>query len=193
MEKNNQMTGIGKLFVISAPSGAGKTTLIKKVLNRFKSLSYSVSHTTRSPRENEKNGLDYFFISPAEFEEKITLNHWLEWAKVHDNYYGTSREFVRNCLEKGQSLILDIDVQGAGQIMDSDMDLVSIFIMPPSLEVLSQRLENRGTDSKEVIARRLENAKSEIVQKDKYKYIVVNNDLNEAIEELCLIFEKEMA
>jgi len=187
------MTRTGKLFVISAPSGAGKTTLVREVLNRFDNLSYSVSHTTRSPRENEINGLDYFFISPGEFEKKIALNHWLEWAKVHENYYGTSKEFVKDSLEKGRSLLMDIDVQGAGQIMDSDMNLVSIFIMPPSFAVLSQRLENRGTDSKEVIAIRLKNAKIEITQKDRYEYLVINDDLDQAIEAICSIFEKEMA
>ena len=187
------MSGIGKLFVISAPSGAGKTTLIKQVLNRFKSLSYSVSHTTRSPRKDEQEGVDYFFITPVEFEQKITLDHWLEWAKVHDNYYGTSKGIIRTCLEKGQSLLLDIDVQGAGQIMRSNPDLVSIFIMPPSFEILSQRLEKRGTDSRQVIAQRLENAKSEIAQKGLYQYVVVNDDLDKAIEELRSIFEKEMA
>ncbi|MCD4719962.1 MAG: guanylate kinase [Desulfobacula sp.] len=187
------MTGMGKLFLISAPSGAGKTTLVRKVLNRFKSLFYSVSHTTRSPRKNEQDSVDYFFISLEEFERKISQDHWLEWAKVHDNYYGTSKKFVRNCLGKGWDLLLDIDIQGARQIMDSDLDLVSIFIMPPSFEILFQRLENRGTDSREVIARRLENAKLEMTQKDMYQYVVVNDDLDEAIEELCSIFEKEIA
>ena len=187
------MTGMGKLFLISAPSGAGKTTLVRKVLNRFKSLFYSVSHTTRSPRKNEQDSVDYFFISLEEFERKISQDHWLEWAKVHDNYYGTSKKFVRNCLGKGWDLLLDIDIQGARQIMDSDLDLVSIFIMPPSFEILFQRLENRGTDSREVIARRLENAKLEMTQKDMYQYVVVNDDLDEAIEELCSIFEKELA
>ena len=187
------MAGTGRLFVVSAPSGAGKTTLTRKVLSRFKDLSYSVSHTTRDPRENEQDGIDYFFISPDEFEQKITLEHWLEWAKVHDDFYGTSKEFVKNTLEKGHSLLLDVDVQGARQIMALDLDLVSIFIMPPSFEILSQRLENRGTDIEEVIARRLENAKSEIARKDLYQYVVVNDNLEEATEELCLIFKKEMA
>ncbi|WP_457553436.1 guanylate kinase [Desulfobacula sp.] len=187
------MADIGTLFVISAPSGAGKTTLIKKVLNRFETLSYSVSHTTREPRQNELNGRDYFFISIEEFEQKISLNHWFEWAKVHDNYYGTSKEFIKNSLEKGQSLVLDIDVQGAKQVMALDLDLVSIFILPPSFKTLSQRLENRGTDSKEVIAKRLENAKSEIAQKDLYQYKVVNDDLDKAAKELYSIFKKEMA
>ena len=187
------MADTGKLFVISAPSGAGKTTLVRKALNRFKALSYSVSHTTRSPRENEQDGLDYFFISLEQFEQKITLEHWLEWAKVHDNYYGTSKEFVRERLEKGQSLLLDIDVQGAKQIMKSQLGLVSIFIMPPSFEVLSRRLLNRGTDSKQVITKRLENAKFEMTQKDLYQYVVVNDNLDEAIEKLCWIIKKEMA
>ncbi len=187
------MAGMGKLFVISAPSGAGKTTLVRKILKRFKNLSYSVSHTTRSPRGNEQDGFDYFFISLAEFEQKISLDLWLEWAKVHNNYYGTSKKFVRNCLEKGRNLLLDIDIQGARQIMDSDPDLVSIFIMPPSFQILSQRLENRGTDSRKVIASRLENAKLEMTQKDLYQYVVINDDLDEATEELCSIFEKETA
>ncbi len=186
------MTDIGKLFILSAPSGAGKTTLLRQVLNRFKNISYSVSHTTRDPRKNEKDGIDYFFIDTKEFEKKIHQSHWLEWAKVHDNYYGTSKEFVKNSLEKGQNLILDIDVQGAGQIMQSDRAIISIFIMPPSFDILSQRLEGRGTDSKEVIANRLANAKKEIAQKEWYQYVVINDDLDQAIEELCLIFKKEM-
>ena len=186
------MAGKGKLFVVSAPSGAGKTTLIRQVLKRFKTLSYSVSHTTRPPRGNEKEGLDYFFISPAEFEEKISKGDWLEWARVHDNYYGTSRSFVEDCLQQGKSLLLDIDVQGAVQIMASGLNPISVFILPPSFEALSQRLLNRGTDSKEVIEKRLINAKAEMAQKDRYQYVVVNDDLDTALKDLCSIFKKEM-
>ena len=186
------MAGKGKLFIVSAPSGAGKTTLVREVLKEFTTLSYSVSHTTRPPRGNEKEGLDYFFISPAEFEEKIAGGDWLEWARVHDNYYGTSRSFVEGCLQQGKSLLLDIDVQGAVQIMASGLNPISVFILPPSFEVLSQRLLNRGTDSKEVIEKRLINAKAEMEQKDRYRYVVVNDDLNTAIKELCSIFKKEM-
>jgi len=187
------MAGKGKLYLISAPSGAGKTTLIKLVLGHFQNLSYSISHTTRPPRKNEKHGLDYYFISIKEFKEKIERNDLLEWAKVHGNYYGTSKDFVRKTLDKGKSLILDIDVQGARQIMKSGMDMVTIFIMPPSIEVLSLRLESRGTDSTKVIATRLENAKTEIAQKDLYQYMVINDDLDQAKEKFCSIFQKEMA
>ncbi len=186
------MTGKGKLFVVSAPSGAGKTTLVRQVLKQFENLSYSVSHTTRAPRANEAEGLDYFFISVAEFKEKIAKGLWLEWAKVHDNYYGTSRAFVEETLQKGKSLILDIDVQGAKQIMASRLNPVSIFIMAPSFDVLYQRLVNRATDSIAVIEKRLENAKVEVSQKDLYHYVVVNDDLETALEELCRIFKKEM-
>lgn len=187
------MAGKGKLFVISAPSGAGKTTLVRKILTRFNALSYSVSHTTRDPRKNEQDGKDYFFITPKAFEQKIAQGDWLEWAQVHDNYYGTSRAFVENCLEKGQSLLLDIDVQGAAQVMASDLSPVTIFIMPPSLDILAQRLKNRDTDSSQVIARRLENARAEIALKDRYQYVVINDDLDTATQELALIFEREMA
>ena len=186
------MVNRGKLYVVSAPSGAGKTTLIKKVLNRFNTLSYSVSHTTRAPRNNEQQGLDYFFISQEEFEEKISKDYWLEWAKVHGNYYGTSKDFIKTSLDQGKNLILDIDVQGTSQILQSGLEMVTIFIMPPAIEILSQRLENRGSDSKKVIDKRIENAKIEIAQKHMYQYVVINDDLNKAIEELCLIFKEEM-
>ena len=182
----------GKLFVVSAPSGAGKTTLIRHVLDRFEALSYSVSHTTRPPREGEADGKDYYFVSIADFEAKIADNSLLEWAKVHDNYYGTSRELVEQALEQGRSILLDIDVQGASQIMSSDLDPVTIFILPPSSEELERRLSGRGTDSRQVIQKRLDNAKQEMEKKDKYRYQLVNDDLKEAVESLYRIFEKEM-
>ena len=186
------MVNRGKLYVVSAPSGAGKTTLIKDVLNRFNTLSYSISHTTRAPRNNEKQGIDYFFISQEEFEEKIKQDYWLEWANVHENYYGTSKDFIKTSLDKGKSMILDVDVQGTSQLMKSELEMVTIFILPPSIEILSQRLVNRGTDSQKVIDRRIENAKLEIAQKNMYQYVVINDDLDKAIEELCLIFKEEM-
>jgi guanylate kinase len=182
----------GRLFVISAPSGAGKTTLIKQVMARFPGLSYSVSHTTRPPRPGEIHGKDYFFVSREVFRQMIDAQAWLEWAQVHANFYGTSRTFVQEQLAAGRNLLLDIDVQGAKQIMDSGLDPVTVFILPPSLDVLRERLESRGTDSPETIALRLENAKKEITLKHLYQYVVVNDDLNRAAGQLCAIFEKEM-
>jgi guanylate kinase len=193
MEKKlNPMVNRGKLYVVSAPSGAGKTTLIKAVLRRFKTLSYSVSHTTRAPRNNEQQGIDYYFITQEEFKEKINQNYWLEWAEVHGNYYGTSKDFIKESLDQGKSLILDIDVQGTCEIIKSGLEMVTIFIMPPSIEILSQRLENRGSDSKKVIDLRIENANLEIAKKNMYQYVVINDDLDKAREELCLIFKEEM-
>ena len=191
-KKLNPVVNKGKLYVVSAPSGAGKTTLIKEVLRCFKTLSYSVSHTTRTPRNNEQQGIDYYFITQEEFKEKINQNYWLEWAVVHGNYYGTSKDFIKTSLDQGKSLILDIDVQGTCEIIKSGLEMVTIFIMPPSIEILSQRLENRGSDSKKVIDKRIENAKLEIEKKYMYQYVVINDDLDKAKEELCLIFKEEM-
>ncbi len=191
-KKLNPVVNKGKLYVVSAPSGAGKTTLIKEVLRCFKTLSYSVSHTTRTPRNNEQQGIDYYFITQEEFKEKINQNYWLEWAVVHGNYYGTSKDFIKTSLDQGKSLILDIDVQGTCEIIKSGLEMVTIFIMPPSIEILSQRLENRGSDSKKVIDKRIENAKMEIAKNNMYQYVVINDDLDKAIEELCLIFKEEM-
>ena len=186
------MVNKGKLYVVSAPSGAGKTTLIKEVLSCFKTLSYSVSHTTRAPRKKEQQDIDYYFITQEEFQEKIDQNYWLEWAEVHGNYYGTSKDFIKTSLDQGKSLILDIDVQGTCEIIKSGLEMVTIFIMPPSIEILSQRLENRGSDSKKVIDKRIENAKIEIAKNNMYQYIVLNDDFDKAREELCLIFKEEM-
>ncbi|WP_022668171.1 guanylate kinase [Desulfospira joergensenii] len=182
----------GKLFVVSAPSGAGKTTLVREVLRRFPDLSYSVSHTTRDPRSGEVHGKDYFFVTHQAFTDLVEQGLMLEWAQVHGNCYGTSKSFVEESLEKGLSLILDIDVQGARQIMDSDLKPVSVFIMAPSMEVLRQRLESRGTDSREVIDLRLKNADQEIRQKNIYDHVIVNDRLDRAIDEICALFASEI-
>lgn len=186
------MTDKGKLFVVSAPSGAGKTTLVREVLARFPSVAYSVSHTTRSPREGEVHGQDYFFTDTVKFEAMIEKGHWLEWAKVHGNFYGTSRLFVDEKLARGVNLLLDIDVQGARQIMESGLSPVLIFIMPPSLDVLCQRLEIRGTDAREVIDQRMKNAKKEMAQASLYKHLVVNDELDQAVGQLSEIFDREL-
>ncbi len=177
----------GTLFVVSAPSGAGKTTLIRALMPKFK-LSYSVSHTTRKPRSGEVGGKDYFFVDTDTFQSLIKQDLMLEWAKVHDHYYGTSRAFVEKILYNGDSLILDVDVQGARQIRTSGLNPVSVFIMPPSLTVLKERLERRETDTKEVIAVRLKNAEKEMAQSSDYDHVIVNDDLNEAIEQFSKVF-----
>ncbi len=183
----------GKLFVISAPSGAGKTTLIREVLKRFDNLAYSVSHTTRSPRKGEVNGQDYFFTDTDQFKAMIEAGLMLEWAKVHGNYYGTSKAFVEEQLKAGNNLLLDIDVQGGRQIMESNLDPVSIFIMPPDLEVLEQRLVKRATDTDDVIRERLNNAKQEIAQRQFYGHVIVNDVLEKAVEELSEIFARKIS
>ena len=180
----------GVLFIISAPSGAGKSTLCHAVLNRFTDLVYSVSYTTRSLRGGEQNGEDYHFISKDEFEKGITQGRWAEWAEVHDHYYGTCADLLDGELKAGRDILLDIDIQGAGQILQRYPDGVTIFIMPPSLETLKFRLQSRGTDSPEVIAVRLKNARKEIAQKDVYRHIIINDRLTDAIAELIAIFER---
>ncbi len=175
---------IGRIFILSGPSGAGKTTLRRRLLEAFDDLRYSVSYTTRAARPGEENGRDYVFVPSAEFEMGIGQGRWAEWAQVHGNYYGTSAEVLREGLAAGRDLLLDIDVQGARQICAHYPECVTIFIMPPSLAVLRERLESRGTDRPEVILRRLENAVAEMAQKDCYRHILVNDDLQTAAREL---------
>ena len=172
--------GKGGIFVVSAPSGAGKTTLCRSVINELDRLSYSVSHTTRAARAGETDAVDYFFISKKEFEDKITENYWAEWARVHDNYYGTSKAFLTEKINSGQSILLDIDVQGARQIKTAFPEAVTIFVMPPSFDELENRLRKRGTDSEDVIQNRLENAGREMDQKGCYDFIVINDDFEQA-------------
>lgn len=183
----------GRIFVVSAPSGAGKSTLCTKVLNRFPDISYSVSHTTRSPRGDEKNEIDYFFITVDEFKRRIEQNLWAEWAEVHGNYYGTSLDFIEQNIAQGNNLLLEIDVQGARQIKKAFPEAITLFIMPPSIDVLEQRLQRRGTDSKEVIAKRLANAVGEMGQKSFYQYVVVNDNLDQAEKEVVDIFTNSIS
>jgi guanylate kinase len=177
----------GRLFILSAPFGAGKTTLRQAALARIPDLGYSVSFTTRSPRPGERNGRDYVFISPDEFEAGIRDERWAEWARVHGHYYGTSARFLEQERAACRDVLLDIDVQGAEQICRRFSDSVTIFIRPPSLEVLEQRLRARGTDRPEAIDLRLRNARREMEQSKRYRHLVVNDDLDTAIEELVAI------
>lgn len=177
----------GHVFIISAPSGAGKTTLRRAALERLPDLLYSVSYTTRSPRPGEVGGRDYEFIPLAEFEAGIGSGRWAEWAQVHGNYYGTSADILRRAVAAGRDILLDIDVQGARQICSRYPQSVTIFIMPPSLDILAKRLQARGSDGPEAIALRLRNAREEMAQKDAYDHVIVNDRLEAAVEELIAV------
>jgi guanylate kinase len=180
----------GLLFILSAPSGAGKSTLCRAVRKHFPDLLYSVSYTTRPPRPGEQNGVDYHFITQAVFEGRIARNQWAEWAEVHGNYYGSDAELIDQGLRAGRDFLLDIDVQGTRRILKRYPEAITFFIMPPSLEALRSRLKNRGTDSLEVIAVRLENARQEMACKDRYRHVIVNDKLAEAVAELIGIIER---
>jgi len=179
----------GHLFIVSAPSGAGKTTLCKLLSERFPEILFSISFTTRPPRASETDGIDYYFIPKDEFVKGIENSRWAEWAEVHDNFYGTSSEFLDRKLTAGHDILLDIDVQGMLQILRRYPDSITIFIMPPSPDVLRSRLESRSTDTQDVIATRLVNAEKEMAAKDRYRYIIVNDRLPEAAAELISIYE----
>ncbi|HSQ84408.1 MAG TPA: guanylate kinase [Desulfobacterales bacterium] len=180
----------GHLFIISAPSGAGKTTIAKAVLQKFKDMCYSISYTTRKPRAEERDGVDYHFVSKQDFKNGIKKARWAEWAEVYGNYYGTSAEFIEKKLSSGCDILLDIDVQGTLQILKHHPDSVTVFILPPSINALRKRLEMRGSDSQAVIEKRLINAKKEMAQKKMYRHIIVNDELSAAIDEICAIFNK---
>lgn len=183
------MTQAAHLFILSAPSGAGKSTLGAALRQRYPQLGYSVSYTTRSPRGGETDGVDYHFITTAAFEVGIEQGRWAEWARVHDNYYGTSAQILETYLAQGVSVLMDIDVQGAEQILKRFPEAVTIFIMPPSLEVLRQRLQGRQTDSPEVIATRMGNAEAEMDACHGYRHIIVNDDLKQASAELIYLVD----
>ncbi|MCP3955093.1 MAG: guanylate kinase [Desulfobacterales bacterium] len=174
----------GTLFVLSAPSGTGKTTICGRVCQLVPDIVFSVSYTTRVPRSGERQGLDYYFVTKDVFERKIEADKWAEWARVHDNYYGTSAEFLDAAIARQQTVLLDIDVQGASQIRKRYPDCVTIFIMPPSMKALQVRLESRQTDDAATIQKRLANAKKEIAQKELYHHIIVNDDLQTAVDEM---------
>lgn len=182
----------GKLFVISGPSGAGKGTLRRELFKALPELVYSVSVTTRKPRIGEINGVDYFFISPAEFERMRDNGELIEWAEVHGNLYGTPKAFVEERLKEGKSVVLEIDVQGALQIKRRFPEAILIFILPPSQEELSLRLKGRGTESPEELELRLKNASLEMNRRELYDYAVVNDDVKRASSELIDIVRKEI-
>lgn len=182
---------MSNLFIISAPSGAGKTSLIKALLRTNISLSLSISHTTRPPRPNEINGQDYFFVSRDIFKQMLVQGEFLESAEVYGNLYGTSQHWVKETMASGQDVLMEIDCQGAQQVRQVFPQATSIFILPPSLASLEARLKQRGQDDPAVIARRLKAARQEVNQLCKFDYIVINNELEEALKDICCIIRAE--
>ncbi len=175
---------IGKLYIISAPSGAGKTSLVKQLVADLAGLTVSVSHTTRQMRPGEIHGQDYYFVSVAEFQAMLEKQAFLEHAQVFDNFYGTAQQTVEDKLKQGLDVILEIDWQGAEQIKQLLPDSLSIFILPPSTEILLQRLRNRGQDDEPIIARRMRDAVTEMRHYDEFDYLVVNDVFAAALTEL---------
>jgi guanylate kinase len=183
--------GGGLVFIISAPSGAGKTTLVKEVIRQLPGLQFSVSFTTRLPRPNEKEGEDYHFVSHSVFQKMIEKKEFLEWAEVLGNRYGTSRPDLEKLASEGMDLILDIDTQGAKKVKDAITQPVLIYLLPPSLKVLKERLINRGADSLEMVKFRLSNARRDMEEAEGYHYVIVNDSVEEAVEKLRSIVTAE--
>lgn len=179
----------GKLIVISAPSGTGKTTLVKRLLERESNMIASVSFTTRPLRENEIEGVDYFFVDKSEFKRMVAMEEFLEHATVFGNYYGTQKEIVSNNLKKGLNVILEIDWQGAQQIREKMSDCVMIFLIPPSKNVLLSRLKNRGTDSKKEIENRFNQAVLDLNESSKFDHVLVNDLIDEAVDNIVLCIQ----
>jgi guanylate kinase len=183
----------GRLFVVTAPSGAGKTSLIDAVMRADPSLKISVSYTTRSPRPGEKEGVDYRFVDEPTFRAMRERGEFLESAEVHGNHYGTAKRVILDAVENGEDLILEIDWQGAQQVRRLYPDCVGIFILPPSIEELERRMRSRGQDAEAVIRRRVANAKEELAHAGEFKYAIINKDFETARRELASIIERERA
>ena len=179
---------LGTLFIVSAPSGAGKTSLVKALLERVPDVVVSVSHTTREPRPGEQDGVDYHFVSKPDFETMVTAGEFLEHARVFDNFYGTSRLAVAEQLEAGRDVILEIDWQGARQVRQAAPRALGVFVLPPTRETLRERLLGRGQDSEKVIERRMGDALSEMSHYGEYDFLVFNDDFEQAVVELQALF-----
>ena len=177
----------GNLFVVAAPSGAGKSSLVKALMELDAKVSPSVSHTTRAPRGQEKHGREYFFVSPTEFDQMVNANAFLEWANVHGHRYGTSRKPIEDQIAQGSDVILEIDFQGALQVKRLFTNAVLIFILPPSWDELKSRLHNRGEDEPDVIALRLQNAADEMAQAREFDYVIINELFERALFDLKAI------
>lgn len=188
MTQKTQTAGPGSLFVIAAPSGAGKTTLTRMALAQNSRLALSISTTTRAPRPGEENGVHYHFVSIETFKQMQVAGDFLESAEVHGNFYGTSRQGIESLLAADRDVILEIDWQGAQQVRRVYPESVGVFIVPPSFDVLETRLRGRGQDSSEVIARRVANAREELQHLNEFPYVIINENLDEALAELLAVF-----
>jgi len=195
--ETNQNSGTGPsrgtIFVVSSPSGGGKGTLIKRVLEVVPNLSYSVSYTTRGPRNGEVEGREYFFVNRKQFEEMVAAGEFLEWANVHGNLYGTAKEQLAAQTGIGLDLVLEVDVQGAANVRELPLDAVSIFILPPSYETLRKRLIQRGTDAPEELEVRLRNAPDELRQYAAFDYVIINDDVERATKQAAARIGAERA
>jgi guanylate kinase len=178
---------MANLFIIAAPSGCGKTSLVKALIEKVNNLCVSVSHTTRAARPGEEHGKNYFFVSKEDFNEISNNNGFIESAQVFDNYYGSAKQTVKDLLEQGQDVILEIDWQGAQQVKQSFTDAIGIFILPPSISALEERLTDRGQDDQSIIDRRMKDAVSEMQHFDEFDYLVINDDFNIALNDLTHI------
>jgi len=179
------------VFIISAPSGSGKSTLVHRLLERVPGLTFSISYTTRKPRSAETDGVDYNFISRDDFEARLARSEFLEYAGVHGNYYGTNRASFEQAVQEGRDLVLDIDVQGARQLKVAIPEAISIFLLPPSREILEQRLRARSQDTEEVIQRRLKDAAEEVRNYKQYDFVLINREIEAASARLASIVEAE--
>ena len=178
---------IGNLFIVAAPSGAGKTTLVRHLLESDKQIGVSISHTTRRPRPGEENGREYHFVDVPSFLERIGHGEFLEWAEVHGNYYGTSKRWIENEMLAERDVLLEIDWQGAQQVRKVFPQAIGIFVLPPSMAILHDRLSGRGTDSEDVIARRIAAARDEMRHVDEFDYVIINDTLQQAVGDLQAI------
>lgn len=183
MRKKSKLSNV-RMFVVSAPSGAGKTTLCRQVSKSVPNLLHSVSYTTRQPRKGELNNIHYTFVSKKKFKAMIQKGEFAEWAVVHGNLYGTSRKRLEEIARSGCDIILDIDTRGAAQVRHKFKDAVYIFVLPPSLKVLEKRLKGRMTESDEELKRRINRAKEEIADYKNYNYVIINNEFKKALREL---------
>lgn len=177
----------GNLYVVAAPSGTGKTTLVRMLLEREPAVRLSISYTTRPPRTGEENGRAYHFVDAAEFRAMIARQEFLEWAEVHGNFYGTSKKWIADQLAAGSDVLLEIDWQGAQQVRKLFPKAIGIFILPPSMDELERRLTGRGTDAPDVISRRLAAAQAEMRHVEEFDYVIINNHLEEAFADLCAV------